>query len=215
MEQIGERTFLYGGADERTVLLLPVDRRETGEGEAYFEMLRERTKTPFSLALYRIDDWDRELSPWPAPPVYGKEDFAGEAEQTLKTLIRETEALLTDKTVLIGGYSLAGFFALWSAYRTELFAGAAAVSPSVWYPGWTDYITANRAKAKAVYLSLGEKEERAKNPVLSTVGACIRLQYERLKRDGVLTALEWNPGGHFQDPLARTVRGFIWLLEKI
>ena len=129
--------------------------------------------------------------------------------------MKETETFLSDKTVLIGGYSLAGFFALWAAYQTELFTGVAAVSPSVWYPGWMEYITANPVKAKTVYLSLGEKEERAKNTVLSTVGDCIRLQHDQLKNAGVLTTLEWNPGGHFQDPMARTVRGFVWLLEMI
>lgn len=215
MEKISEKTLLFGGTDKKTVLLLPVDRQEMGDGETYFEMLQEQTKVPFSLVLYRIDDWNRELSPWQAPPVYGKEPFAGEAEQTLKILMKETETFLSDKTVLIGGYSLAGFFALWAAYQTELFTGVAAVSPSVWYPGWMEYITANPVKAKTVYLSLGEKEERAKNTVLSTVGDCIRLQHDQLKNAGVLTTLEWNPGGHFQDPMARTVRGFVWLLEMI
>lgn len=215
MEKISEKTLLFGGTDKKTVLLLPVDRQEMGDGETYFEMLQEQTKIPFSLVLYRIDDWNRELSPWQAPPVYGNEPFAGEAEQTLKILMKETETFLSDKTVLIGGYSLAGFFALWAAYQTELFTGAAAVSPSVWYPGWMEYITANPVKAKTVYLSLGEKEERAKNTVLSTVGDCIRLQHDQLKNAGVLTTLEWNPGGHFQDPMARTVRGFVWLLEMI
>lgn len=215
MEKISEKTLLFGGTDKKTVLLLPVDRQEMGDGETYFEMLQEQTKVPFSLVLYRIDDWNRELSPWQAPPVYGKEPFAGEAEQTLKILMKETETFLSDKTVLIGGYSLAGFFALWAAYQTELFTGVAAVSPSVWYPSWMEYITANPVKAKTVYLSLGEKEERAKNTVLSTVGDCIRLQHDQLKNAGVLTTLEWNPGGHFQDPMARTVRGFVWLLEMI
>lgn len=215
MEKISEKTLLFGGTDKKTVLLLPVDRQEMGDGETYFEMLQEQTKVPFSLVLYRIDDWNRELSPWQAPPVYGKEPFAGEAEQTLKILMKETETFLSDKTVLIGGYSLAGFFALWAAYQTELFTGVAAVSPSVWYPGWMEYITANPVKAKTVYLSLGEKEERAKNTVLSTVGDCIRLQHDQLKNAGVLTTLEWNSGGHFQDPMARTVRGFVWLLEMI
>lgn len=43
------------------------------------------------------------------------------------------------KTYYLGGYSLAGLFSLWAAYQTNLFAGIAAASPSVWFPGFLDY----------------------------------------------------------------------------
>ena len=51
------------------------------------------------------------------------------------------------------GYSLAGLFALWAVYQTDFFAGTAAVSPSVWYPGWLGYAEEHRALTPAVYLS--------------------------------------------------------------
>ena len=118
-----------------------------------------------------------------------------------------------DKTLLLGGYSLAGLFALWTGYETDRFAGVAAVSPSVWYPGWLDYIRTRTPKAKRIYLSLGDREELAKNRVLASVGDCIRAQYALLEPN--TATLEWNPGNHFRDPWQRTARGFLWLLEQL
>ena len=50
-------------------------------------------------------------------------------EKTLRAIL----PLCADgaKTYHIGGYSLAGLFALWAAYRTDAFSGTAAASPSV------------------------------------------------------------------------------------
>ena len=147
MEKIGERLLVYGSTDAENILLMPMDLREMEDAPLYEQMLSDRAQVPFSLLLYRIDDWNRELSPWPAPPVYGKEPFSGEAEQTLETIRKEADSFFQSRNVLIGGYSLAGFFALWAAYQTDLFTGVAAVSPSLWYPGWIPYAEGNSVRA--------------------------------------------------------------------
>lgn len=215
MERIGEKLLVCGSTDAESILLMPMDLREMQDAPLYEQMLSDQAQVPFSLLLYWIDDWNTELSPWPAPPVYGKEPFSGRAEHTLETIRKEADSFFQNRTILIGGYSLAGFFALWAAYQTDLFTGVAAVSPSLWYPGWIPYAEANPIRAKAVYLSLGDREEKTKHPVLSVVGDGVRRQEELLKKSGVLTTLEWNPGGHFQDPVQRTVKGFLWLLSTL
>lgn len=100
------------------------------------------------------------------------EDFGGGAAETLEKIL----ALCTDpgKTYYIGGYSLAGLFALWAAYQTDRFSGVAAASPSVWFPGFSAYMREHRMKTGTVYLSLGDREEKTRNPVMAQVGACIR-----------------------------------------
>ena len=118
------------------------------------------------------------------------------------------------KTYYIGGYSLAGLFALWAAYQTDVFAGAVAASPSVWFPEFIDYMKANEIKVKNVYLSLGDKEEKAKNPTMATVGDCIREAYAWLNEQGVNVTLEWNQGNHFKDADVRTAKGFTWVKGK-
>ena len=166
-----------------------------------------------------MDDWNADLSPWEAPPVFGSEGFAGGAEETLKYVTDQLIPELTENSdvkINIGGYSLAGFFALWAAYQTDLFKGVAAASPSVWFPGWIDYAETNAIKTGKVYLSLGDKEEKTRNPVMRTVGDNIRKQFELLQADsdcGKCT-LEMNQGNHFKEPDIRTAKGFAWLLNE-
>ena len=72
----------------------------------------------------------------------------------------------------------------------------------------------NEIHCKAVYLSLGDKEEKTRNPVMATVGNCIREAGDFLKKNGIDTILEWNPGNHFKDADLRTARAFAWAISK-
>ena len=116
---------------------------------------------------------------------------------------------------VLGGYSLAGLFSLWAAYQTNAFRAVAACSPSVWFDDWDTYIAAHEPKTSYVYLSLGNKEHKTRNPLLRTGKARILAQAERLTQCGVNTTLEWNSGNHFQDNAARTAKGFLWCAEQL
>ncbi|MBO4423682.1 MAG: esterase, partial [Clostridia bacterium] len=134
------------------------------------------------------------------------------AEKTLDEILK----LCSDagKTYYIGGYSLAGLFALWAAYRTDVFKGVAAASPSMWFPGFADYIKKNEIKTGAVCLSLGDKEEKTRNPVMATVGDRIREAHALLSGRGVKCTLEWNEGNHFKDADIRTAKAFSWVMNN-
>ena len=69
-------------------------------------------------------------------------------------------------------------------------------------------------RAGSVYLSLGDREEKTRNPVMATVGVRIREAYEWLKGQGIDTALEWNQGNHFKDADLRTARAFAWAVRR-
>ena len=69
-------------------------------------------------------------------------------------------------------------------------------------------------KCGAVYLSLGDREEKAKNPIMATVGDRIREAHELLKKRGIDCALEWNEGNHFKDAEARTAKAFEYLINR-
>lgn len=90
--------------------------------------------------------------------------------------VPEIKSTNRKQKLILGGYSLAGLFALWSAYQTDLFSGIVAASPSVWYPDWMEYAQANQVKTSALYLSLGDREERTRNLIMSAVGDNIRKQ---------------------------------------
>lgn len=214
----GRRVRLYADEAPQILFLQPVDAHDGELLDRQLEAMRG-CALPFALAAFEVKDWNRELSPWEAPPVFGREAFGGGAEETLSFVTgRLLPALLaqlpTDGlTLCIGGYSLAGLFALWAATRTALFSGVAAASPSVWFPGWLDDVKERPLHAETVYLSLGDREERAKNPVMARVGDRIRELHALLQADRRVT-LEWNPGGHFQDSELRTARAFCWVAAQ-
>ena len=69
-------------------------------------------------------------------------------------------------------------------------------------------------KSKTVYLSLGDREEKTRNPVMSQVGDCIQKGYDWLMRYGINCTLEWNQGNHFKEPDIRTAKAFAWVLTE-
>ena len=145
----------------------------------------------------------------------------GEAEETLAyiedVLLPWMRRAYGDMPCVLGGYSLGGLFALWAAYRAESFDGICAVSPSLWVRGWDAYAEGRVACADAVYLSLGDKEERARNVRMAAVGDCVRRQASRLTRQLAegKTVFEWNRGGHFDDEPGRMARGLAWTAERV
>lgn len=219
---IADRTCtVYKSAQSSYLLLQPIDEHDLEVMDNEMETIRSLTDKPFTLVAFEIKDWQTELTPWAAPAAFGKIPFGDGADVTLAylqdTLIPKLEQMkLYNKGTmqcLLGGYSLAGFFALWAGCQTPVFHGIAAVSPSVWYPQWIEYAEAHQPQAHAVYLSLGDKEEKTKNPVMAQVGNCIHRQHELLTAHGINTILEWNPGNHFQHSDERTAKGFAWLMN--
>ena len=203
----------FGDPEAATVLIQPVDDHDLSFIESEVEAISRLSARDFRLLAVKVDSWNADLSPWEAPTVFGGEGFGGGAEATLEEVLRHCAD--PDKTYILGGYSLAGLFALWAAYRTDVFAGVAAASPSVWFPGFTAFMGAGEPRCRAVYLSLGDREERTRNPVMATVGDCIREAHTLLRARGIPCTLEWNPGNHFKDPDLRTAKAFAWLLETL
>lgn len=175
-------------------------------------------------ALVGVDgaDWDRDLTPWPAPAAFSGRDFSGNAESFLKLLkdrvIPETEAELGFAPVFraAAGYSLAGLFTLWSLWRTPLFRRAASVSGSLWYDGFTDFMRAEPPAIvpERVYFSVGGKEKFMKDARMAAVES--RIDEARTVMDalGAKTTFVKNPGGHFKNVPGRMAAGIRWLLEN-
>ena len=207
----GKEVCIRGSDDSLCILTFHADFDEN-------ELQRLMDSVPeCTMASVRIDDWNQELSPWKADPVFGDEGFGDGAEKLLEEITEKIIPEIGCGRFAVGGYSLAGLFSLWACYNTDMFCGCAASSPSVWFPGWDSYIGNNRFRAGKSYLSLGDKESRTRNPVMSTVGDRIVLQSEALKRqigdDNVM--LEWNKGNHFKDVTERKARSFQWLIGQL
>jgi len=219
---IGSRPCIsYFEPDPEMLLIQPSSRDEEGFLDKQVQKIKELSARSFIMVSFHIDDWNKELSPWPAPPVFGDNGFGDGAKKTLEYVLDELipnvknrYGLKNDIPVVLGGYSLAGLFSLWSMYETDLFYAVCGVSPSVWFEGWDEYPASHLPGSQKVYLSLGKKEEKTKNPVMSLVGDRIRKLEEILRNSDVKCILEWNEGGHFNDPGERCAKGFIWCLNN-
>ena len=211
----------FGDLEADTLLIQMVDDHDLEGIGKEISSIRELTGgQSFCLKAIRVNDWNRDLSPWPAPAVFGKEDFGDGGAETLRFLQdkilpdSQNETVQTEKKIYIGGYSLAGLFALWAGYQTDRFDGIAAASPSIWFPRFTEFMQSHQIHAGRVYLSLGDREERTRNPVMSQVGNAIREAQTILTESGTGCILEWNKGNHFKEPDHRTAKAFAWLINR-
>ncbi len=202
----------YGDPDASVVLVQMVDDHDLQGIKTEAAEIQKQPGVDFCLIAVKAERWNNDLSPWPSPAVFGKEDFGGGASDTLTALLRSCSD--PDKTYILGGYSLAGLFALWAACQTDVFRGVAAASPSLWFPGVPDYMRRNTLHADAVYLSLGDTEEKTRNPVMATVGHRIREAHELLRAQSIRTTLEWNRGNHFKEPEIRIAKAFAWVMNS-
>ena len=203
--------YRYGNMEADIVLIQLAGNHDISEIKDEVAEIQHLTSMDFELIAVKVDDWNKELSPWKTPAVFGNEDFGDGAVQTLEEIL----LLCSDKskTYYIGGYSLSGLFSLWAACQTDLFSGIAAASPSVWFPGFIEYMKEHEIKSETVYLSLGDREEKTRNSVMSQVGNCIRMGYGWLIEHGINCNLEWNQGNHFREPDIRIAKAFAWVME--
>ena len=219
----GKKCILYLNENTEYILIQPVDENDISVLDNEVKHIEENTDRNFSLVAFKIEDWNSELTPWEMPLLRGKGNFGDGAAGTLEFIKNDLIPSLSEyinvenKEIkyILGGYSLAGLFSLWSGYQTDIFEGIAAVSPSVWYKGWIEYVEAEKPLSEKIYLSLGDTEEKTKHQILSKIGDNIRKQHEILENSrNMKTVLEWNEGNHFQNPDIRTAKGFLWVMNK-
>ena len=178
--------------------------------KAWLETAGERYGV--KLVLLPQADWNNDLTPWPAEPVFKKgKAFGGKAEAYLQRLeseilpgIEAESGMVPDERWILG-VSLAGLFAVWAAVRSGIFARIAAVSGSFWYPGFPQWLREQPPAPglKAAYLSLGRKEAEGKNPHLKDIAAQTREVADILSEKGVPTTFAWTEGTHFAPVVPR------------
>ncbi|MCG5031488.1 hypothetical protein MAF45_08545 [Mesosutterella sp. OilRF-GAM-744-9] len=216
----GVSVRLWADGPQEAPALVIVNEYEDDDGDL-FEACRKAGCRGFVLAVLTDLDWNRDLSPWPEElPDFGG-GFGGGAGNYLVRLQDEVlpslEAALSRPVSgrILAGYSMAGLFALWAATCGAPFSRFVSCSGSLWYPGFAERFAsaAPDPAPEAVYLSLGLREPRARSPLMARVGAATEAVYESLRRRGIRSTFEWNPGGHFTDPCGRLARGIAWALE--
>ena len=195
----------------------------SGEGQKIYEAARAANYPQFALVAISDLAWNHDMAPWDSPAAFKKgEPFIGGADNYLQLLVEEiiprAEKELAEPPVWrgIAGYSLAGLFALYAIYRTDVFSRVGCMSGSLWFPGFKEYIFSHEPKRRpdCIYFSLGDKEAKTRNSVLKTVQENTEEIQAFYQSKGIDTVFQLNPGNHFVQGIERTIAGIQWLLSK-
>lgn len=196
------------------------------EGKEVFNKCIELGCENFLLVSISNLDWNNDMSPWFALKLneHG-EDFLGKADKYIEVLVNNIipsvekylkhDLKISVKYYGIVGYSLAGLFAVYSGYKTEMFGRIASASGSFWFPKFIDFVKENKisSNVEKIYFSLGNKESKVRNEIMKTVEGNTK-EIERIyNSQGIKTIYEENQGNHFKDGTLRMAKGIKWILE--
>ena len=195
----------------------------SNEGQKVFKAAQATGCPSFTLVTIGDLDWNRDMAPWDSPAAFKNgEPFTGGADDYLRLLVEEIIPRAEKELVGppawrgIAGYSLAGLFALYTIYQTDVFSRVGCMSGSLWFPGFKEYVFSHEPKRRpdCIYFSLGDKEAKTRNPVLKTVQENTEEIQTFYQNKGIDTVFQLNPGNHFVQGSERTVAGIQWLLNR-
>lgn len=196
------------------------------EGTEVFNKCISIMQKEFILISISGLNWNNDLTPW---EYYmegrKKEIFAGKANKYLEILTKKIipkiqeciniELNLEIEYYVIAGYSLAGLFALYAGYKTDIFSKIICASGSLWYPGVIEYIKENdiSKNINKIYFSLGNKESKVSNKILQSVEERTKEIEKMLRQKGIETIFVENEGNHFTNSSLRIANGIKWTIE--
>lgn len=209
-------------------------------------LVKSGARTDFILLSIKPKNWNDDFTPWPAPAFRaGEEAPQGRADAYLACLTKEIKRYMDThyrtkpepQHAALFGYSLGGLTAVYALYKTDVFGAAASLSGSLWFDGFCEFMEREKPLRTdlRVYLSLGKKESRSKNPRMAKVAECTgrakKILTEQLRgpgdakdegagndlmtgrEKGELVHFEWNEGGHFHDIEGRFAKAILWWTE--
>lgn len=212
---VGEKTAtIYCSKYENRPLI--VLNTYSGNGNSVSEALKYLNAPDCNLLVVGNLNWDHDMTPWYCPALSENDTpCTGGADAYLQLLLTEilpkAQLLIkgTPSHISIAGYSLAGLFALYAMYKTDVFDNAASMSGSLWFPGFKEYIFNHSMpkKPNKIYLSLGDKESKTKHPLLKTVQENTEAAAQHYKKLAYEVTFEMNAGNHFKDAALRSAKG--------
>ena len=195
----------------------------SNEGQQVFRAAQATGCPLFTLVTIGNLNWNHNMVPWDSSAAFkGGEPFTGGADDYLRLLLRDILSR-TEKDLMgapawrgIVGYSLAGLFALYAIYQTDIFSRVGSISGSLWFPGWKEYALTHEPKRPpdCAYFSLGDKESKTRNPILKSVRQDTEEIHDFYRSMGVDTVFQLNPGNHEHHAAERTAAGIAWLLNR-
>ena len=215
----GREATLYHSKESGSPLI--IFNTYADDGKSVMEAAEKLGKKDFNLLCVGVLNWDHDMTPWYCPLTSPKDTpCTGGADEYLKLLLDDIipECLKrvdgTPSHISIAGYSLAGLFALYALYHTDVFARAASISGSLWFPDFKEYVLAHEMKRKPekLYLSLGDKEARTRNRYMKAVQENTENIAAHFREEEIDVTLEMNPGNHFKDAALRSAKGILAII---
>lgn len=211
--------------DNKTISIFPCSESESpviylntflDEGQKVYEAAQAAGCPPFTLVAISDLEWNHDMVPWDGPSAFkNAEPYTGGADDYLRLLTEEIIPT-AEKGIAgvpcwrgIAGYSLAGLFALYAIYQTDLFSRVGSISGSLWFPGMKEYIFSHEPTCwpGCMYFSLGDKESKTRNQVLRNVRQNTDEIHAFYRGKGIDTTFQLNPGNHYNQAVERTVDG--------
>ena len=188
-------------SDDVCYMLLP-ERMKEADMNWLEEVVQ---KYPVNIVAISGMKWNDDLTPWKAPALNPKEeDFKGKAKNFLSSLLSDlfinTEQSLRlnhPKRHLIG-ISLSGLFSLWASTETNKFNSVASISGSLWFDGFVEWFKEQELLADRYFLSLGDKEVKAKNERLASIGTCTESILQIIQDKSKEVTFISDEGNHFE-----------------
>lgn len=213
------RGTLYGKEGAHTIIYIlepiPVTCKVSSLAEEY----------PVVLCALSGMNWNRDLSPWTAKKVFkGEDDFGGKGDAFIETLVNDVfpkaESMAPSVSRrMMAGISMSGLFSLYMATKYEKLEGIASISGSLWFPRLRDYMKDNLPlnKDMRIYLSLGNKEKKVRNPLMAKVEEETFAIRDLLASSRRHVIYQENEGNHFvhgeerlKEALLYLITGEIW-----
>ena len=117
--QIGNKPCRIYGEPHAEYLLLQMTGEHELQSMDHEVTVIAQSAHRFLFAAILVESWNDALSPWEVPAVWGKQGFGGNAADTLRFLtehviptLKQHFNLPENVKIILGGYSLAGLFAL-------------------------------------------------------------------------------------------------------
>ena len=212
-------TFIKGKTDDAPLIVIPSFKDNSLDLKKEIEKLTDKD---FSLLTIYVSDWNNDLSPYVASSIFkGISDFKGNADSFLDYVLNLIKKVVLEEKVkpiykALIGYSMAGLFAVYTLFKTNEFLKVGSVSGSLWYPLFIEFVKNNEVLQgiSTFYMSLGDKEKKTSNKIMSQVETNSLIIFERIKPQFNNSKFELNSGNHFKDEDLRIAKCISYLLNN-
>lgn len=212
-------TFIKGKTDYAPLIVIPSFKDNSLDLKKEIEKLTDKD---FSLLTIYVSDWNNDLSPYVASSIFkGISDFKGNADSFLDYVLNLIKKVVLEESIkpiykALTGYSMAGLFAVYTLFKTNEFLKVGSVSGSLWYPLFIEFVKNNEVLQgiSTFYMSLGDKEKKTSNKIMSQVETNSLIIFERIKPQFNNSKFELNSGNHFKDEDLRIAKCISYLLNN-